>query len=262
MAKEKRKLDKAIPLILGIVAAILAIVAVVILVWRFWPRKNPDYSKYKNDVSSGDNQSGSKDGELPANPIKFKLLQAENEDVCAWIELKGAEIDHPIARAGENKDDEYYLRRDLDEKYSVGGTVFIQKMNSADFSDRCTIVYGHNMTNLTMFGRLKYFRDKDFFDKNEYFYIYTPKHILKYAIKSAFVYDDRHIYYSFNRFATDTDFENFVKEVCNPKSLVKNVRESVEINNDSKLVVLSTCTNIDSERYLVVGVLVEDTKTK
>ena len=251
--RKNNKYNKAISVISGILALILVVTAVIVAVNYYWPKKD-DNSQYKNTDSK-------KETSLPLNPIDFNALKEQNGDVCAWINFDCLPIDYPIVRAGEEKRNQsYYLRRDLDGKYSTAGTIYIQTMNSADFSDPCTVVYGHNMTNLTMFGTLKKFRDKEFFDQNEYFYIYTPGHILKYAIKSAFVYDDRHILYSFD-FWNEKDFNSFAEEAGNPKSLVKNVRESVEINPDSKLVILSTCTNVDTERYLVVGVLTEDTKT-
>lgn len=253
MANTQKKLNKIISIVFGVLAAVLFVTAVVLLVMHYWPVKD-NYSNYKNSTSAIDTK-------LPKNPINFDELKAKNDDICGWINFDCLDIDYPIVCAGPDKPEEYYLRRDLDGKYSTAGTIFIQKVNAVDFSDRCTVVYGHNMTNLTMFGTLKKFREKEFFDQNEFFTVYRPGHILKYAIKSAFVYDDRHISYSFD-FTTEKGFNDFAEEVNNPKSLVKNVRDSVEIKPDSKLVVLSTCTNIDTERYLVVGVLVEDTKTE
>ncbi len=256
MARQERKSNKIVSLILGVIAAILAVVAIIIGIKLYLP-VNDDYSRFKNGTESDATKA------LVDNPIDFNELNVKHPDVCGWIKFDSEDIpiDYPIVCAGEDKKEDYYLRRDLDGKYSTGGTVYIQRLNALDFSDPCTLVYGHNMRNLTMFGTLKYLRDKEVFDRNEFFYIYTPGHILKYAIKSAFVYDDRHILYSFD-FTSEYNFMAFAEEVSNPKSLVKNVRESVDIKRDSKLVVLSTCTNVDAERYLVVGVLTEDTKTK
>ena len=256
MAHSERKSNKTVSVILGIIAAILIIAAAFIAINHYW-HKSDDYSQFKNGNSSKTEKT------LANNPINFPELKTKYPDVCAWIKFdsEDIDIDYPIVCSGEDKKEDYYLRRDLDGKYSTGGTVYIQKLNKTDFSDPCTLVYGHNMTNLSMFGTLKYLRDKEVFDRNEFFYIYTPGHILKYDIKSAFVYDDRHILYSFD-FTNEHDFLAFADEASNPQSLVKNVRENVSIKNDSKLAVLSTCTNIDSERYLVVGVLTEDTKTK
>lgn len=251
--KPQSKINRAISVLLSVIAALLLVTAVILLISEYWPKDN-NHSSFMNTSST--------DSPLPLNPIDFAKYKAQNEDVCGFVDFDCLDIHEPIVCAGPDKPEEYYLRRDLQGKYSTAGTVFIQKMNSTDFTDPCTVIYGHNMHNLTMFGTLKKFRDKEFFNQNEFFKIYCPGHILKYSIKSAFVYDDRHINYAFNNFATEEDFMSFAEEVNNPKSLVKNVRESTVITKDSKLAVLSTCTNIDSERYLVVGVLVEDIKTQ
>ena len=262
MAKTRKQKELVISVILGVIAGILALTAVLMIVIPQIKNKNK-YKEFKNEDAQID-PVDSDDGKLPENPIKFDELAEKNEDICAWLHFESLPvIDYPIVRPeGENKDTNYYLRRDLEGKYSVGGTVYIQKVNSPDFQDRCTVVYGHNMHDMTMFGHLKDFRNKEFFDNNPYFYVFRRKHILKYEIKSAFVYDDRLITSSFN-FANDTEYQNFIDEVCNPKSLVKNVREDLKVTLDSKMVVLSTCTDYNkNERYLVVGVLVKDTKTE
>ena len=254
MNRKSNKLNRAISVILGIIAALFFAVAVIIAVKHYFPFRE-DYSEFKNNSSI--------EAELPQNPIDFTALKEQNKDVCGWIKFESDDIavDYPVLRTGDEKAEDYYLRRDIEEKYSTGGVIYIQKVNKPDFTDPCTLIYGHNMRNLTMFGTLKYLRDKEIFDRNEFFYVYTPGHILKYAIKSAFVYDDRHVYYAFD-FDTASGFAAFAEEANNPKALVKNVRDSVVIKPDSKLAVLSTCTNIDDERYLVVAVQVEDIKTK
>ncbi|MBO4433726.1 MAG: class B sortase [Clostridia bacterium] len=253
MRSKREKLNRPISVVLGVISALLLAAAVMLIVKHYLPVKE-DYSEFKNTSSPAE--------KLVSNPIDFAKLKAENEDVCGWIKFDSddIDIDYPIVQAGKDKAEDYYLRRDIEGKYATAGMVYIQKVNSTDFTDPCTIIYGHNMRNLSMFGTLKYLRDKEIFDRNEFFYVYAPGHIFKYAIKSAFVYDDRHLYYSFD-FETESGFKAFVSEASNPKSLVKNVRDSVGIKADSKLAVLSTCTNIDDERYLVVGVLVEDKKT-
>ena len=54
--------------------------------------------------------------------------------------------------------------------------------------------------------------------------------------------------------------------MLNPNSVVRNVREDVELDEDSKIVQLSTCTfthpHSPTVRYLVTGVLVDDQETK
>jgi sortase B len=114
-----------------------------------------------------------------------------------------------------------------------------------------------------MFTTLHYFEKSDFFDENEYFYIYTPNSKLTYQVVSSFKYDDRHILNSFN-FSDPEIYQDFLDMIQNPESSNKNVRSSLdkELTINDNIVVLSTCiTNQKSNRYLVCGVLISDEKT-
>ena len=198
---------------------------------------------------------------LVDNPIDFKTLKEQNNEICAWISLPGCDISYPVLQSSEDTSEDFYLTHNEDKKAVSRGAIYIQKLNNNDFSDPNTIIYGHNMLNGSMFGRLKKFRNKDFFNENEYIYIYTPGHILTYKIYSAFLYDDRHILNSFNFYNSD-EFSAFIEETLNPKSMVKNLREGVSVTANDRIISLSTCTSVSSERYLVEGVLINDQLTK
>lgn len=236
---------------IGICAAALVAAIVVFCVKFFGGRVN--YDGYKNTISD---QSTS----LPTNPIDFKALQEENSDVCAWIKVDGTVVDYPILQSAIDADDNFYLDHDIAGEKKRAGSIYIQKLNDKEFDDPNTLIYGHNMLNGTMFGQLKKFRNKNFFNENRNIYIYTPNHILKYEIISAFIYDDRHILNSFN-FDIENECKEFFDECINPKSVTKQVLEGATLDTDDKIITLSTCTSNDSERYLVVGKLVSDTVT-
>ena len=123
------------------------------------------------------------------------------------------------------------------------------------------MLYGHNMADGSMFANLHKFRDKDFFDKNKYLYIYTESRKLTYEVVSAFVYDDRHIMNSFD-FSDDKVFKDYLDMISNPRSVSSNTREGVNLDIDDNIVVLSTCLNSGEGRYLVQGVLINDEQTK
>ena len=236
------------------VAAGLIVVAGIILASRLLSGRET-FDHYKNDATSTSSSA------LPANPINFEEAKNDNENVCAWIQIPGIDtIDYPILRSSADMDDNYYLNHDIHKNQAFAGAIYIQKLNHKDFSDSNTLIYGHDMLNGTMFGKLRKFRDKEFFDNNREIYIYTPGHILKYEIISAFVYDDRHIMKAFD-FSDPVDRQTFFDTCTNPKSMIKNVVEGAKLESDDKIITLSTCTGNDAERYLVVGKLVSDTPT-
>ncbi len=200
-----------------------------------------------------------KEENLVENPIDFASLKEKNDDVYAWIKIPNTKINYPVVQS--KVDDNFYLHKSIDKKYLFAGMIYSQSCNSLDFFDPVTVLYGHNMNNGTMFQNLHKFQNKEFFDSNELFYVYTEKHIFTYKVISAFKYDNRHIMNSFD-FNDKAQLEEFQNTVLNPNSLIKNVRSGIELNEYSKVLILSTCINDRRSRYLVCGVMVEDEKTK
>ena len=202
---------------------------------------------------------------LADNPVNFEPLKEINEDVYAWLYVpmgpEKPDIDLPVLQSDPDLDYNYYLHRDINRKYLFAGCIYTQPINSLDFTDRVTLVYGHNMLDGTMFSNLPVFRDKRFFDEHEYFYIYTPGHILTYRIAAAIQFDKRHILNCFD-FSDDEVYADWIQNyILDPKVMVRNYRKDLEITIEDRLVILSTCLEHGASRYLIEGVLISDELT-
>ena len=202
---------------------------------------------------------------LPDNPVDFASLEEVNPDIYAWIyfpmEPHRKDIDLPILQSRIEDDDNFYLHKDLNRKYLFAGSLYTQKANAKDFSDRVTVIYGHNMLNQTMFSNLVYLRDSKVFDEHEFFYIYTPGHILTYRIAAAIQFDTRHLLNCFD-FSNDQIYADWIQNyILAPKTMVRCVRKDIEVTTEDKLVILSTCLEHGKFRYLVQGVLIRDERT-
>lgn len=211
------------------------------------------------ETPSSSSPEAATSGELPDNPIDFPALWETNVESYAWMYVPNTDISAPIQQSAA--DDFYYLTHDAAGNESAVGSAFSQLANRRDFSDPVTVIYGHDVDGL--FKNLHYFEDAGFFEANPNFYIYTPGHVLTYEIVSAYKYDDRHILNSFD-FSKESVRQQYFDYVMNPSSLVKNVREGVELTSDSKIVQFSTCMLNEyhgSSRYIVTGVLVSDQET-
>lgn len=253
----KNRNSKIVYYVLIAIAAALLIVSIIMLCIKFFGGKE-DFGDYKNPISSTSSTSSIT---LPQNPINFDEIKAVNPDVCAWIKIPGIDvIDYPILQSSIEADDNYYLDHDINGTVKKAGSIYIQKLNYSDFTDPNTLIYGHNMLNGTMFGQLKKFKTKDFFDQHRQIFIYTPDYILEYEIISAFVYDNRHILNSFN-FNIENECQEFFDECVNPTSFTKQVLEGATLTTSDNIITLSTCTSNDNERYLVVGKLISRTRT-
>jgi sortase B len=203
---------------------------------------------------------------LPDNPVDFSSLQEINPDLYAWLYVPLSpdckDIDLPVAQSRPTDAENFYLHRDIYRKYLFSGTIYTQKINSKDFSDRVTILYGHNMLNGSMFAPLANLRYQKIFNEHEFFYIYTPGHVLTYRIAAAIQFDKRHILNCFD-FSDDEVYADWIRNyILEPKVMVRNYRKDLEITIEDRLVILSTCLEHGASRYLVEGVLISDVHTK
>ena len=183
--------------------------------------------------------------------VDFDALLEENEDTVAWIRFdEPSIISYPVVKSADNNE---YLTKSFSAKDNKLGTIFVDMRNSSDFTDRNTLVYGHNLrVSGRMFSKLLEYENQSFYEENPYFYIYTPDGEVKtYTIFAVSVVQDTAENYNIT-YATDADFEEYL-QLCKSTSLYDT---GVEVNAQSRIVSLSTCTNgAETERFLVQGVL-------
>ena len=263
MSHERKKVLIAVI----IISALVCLAACGYLVFRSFQMRQgaEEYSELQNSFYKQTDATVSadeaEDGLLPESelPVDFVSLMDVNPDLYAWITIPETKVNYPVLQSKEN--DNFYLDHNVYKNYSFPGAIYSQECNKRDWSDRVTVLYGHNMLDGTMFATLHKFEDKSFFDENPYFYIYTADRKLTYEIVTAFLYDDKHIMNAYD-FTKDNVFQDWLDQAKNPRSLGANVRDSVPLNLNSKLVVLSTCPNYDVGRYLVQGVQIKDERIK
>lgn len=180
--------------------------------------------------------------------IDWDYLKSINEDIIAWIEIEGTNVNYPILR----DKDTYYLKHSFDKKYNSNGSIFTN--NTKPFENSETIIYGHNMRNGSMFSDLSNYLYKDFLNSHLEFKIYTPT--CNYISKVFSVYTIG-IETEHNNIKS-LDFEeriNYYKE--SSKYNIEN-KESIQ-----KIVKLSTCSYINAktrptdQRYYIVASLIK-----
>ncbi len=243
--------------IVVVALALVAAISLGVLAYLAFGPDSFDADRYKTSSTAA---SSGAEVPLPVNPIDFPALRAENQDICGWITVPNTNVDYPILQSSRD-DDKFYLNHDEKGNYSSAGSIYIHRINSYNFTDPNTVIYGHNMLNGSMFRTLHKFRDPAFFEENDTFYIYTPGHILTYKIFSAYRYDNRLILAAFD-FSDKEVFASYLESCLNPTSMIRNVREGVKVTADDRIVTLSTCISDPRYRYLVQGVLIQDDITQ
>lgn len=183
------------------------------------------------------------------NPIDFTQLLSVNSDIVGWLRIRALDISYPVV---QGKDNDYYLHRTFEKTDNFAGCLFVNSYNMGDFTDQNTIIYGHNMKNGSMFGKLKNFNDPEVFKKSRYFWIFTPDFIYQYRIFSASVVDKTGLTYQIS--FTDDEFDQFISQAYS-NSVVDN--QDVTVTKEDRIVTLSTCTGDDSTRFVVMGKLAQ-----
>ena len=182
--------------------------------------------------------------------VDFSNLTKINSDVAGWIYVEGTDISYPIMYSG---DDETYLRTTINKEHATAGSIFLEGYNLPDFSDSHSIVYGHNMRNLSMFGSLKLYKEnEDYYDSHRYFQIITPKAKMRFEIFSYFDTEPASWVYTVPYY-DNQEFSDYIDELIS-HSYIK--LDNYDIDSSDKVVTLSTCSGSEM-RFTIHGKLVD-----
>ena len=181
--------------------------------------------------------------------VDFDALRAENPDTVAWIRFdEPSIISYPVVKSSDNKE---YLTKTFSANDNKLGAIFMDMRCDSDFADRNTMIYGHNLKiGGEMFSQLKEYESEDFCKAHPD--IYTPDgKVRMYKVFAASVVKDTSDAYNLT-YNSDEEFESYLN-LCRESS---NYQVDVEVNAQSQIVSLSTCTNVkEDERFLLQGVL-------
>lgn len=84
------------------------------------------------------------------NSVDFDKLYEINQDARGWLKIDALGIRYPIMQHTNNQ---YYLSKNIYREESISGSIYLDYRNNG-FNDTNTVIYGHNMKNDTMFGKL------------------------------------------------------------------------------------------------------------
>lgn len=207
--------------------------------------------------NAGDTETDSRKEQydIPQKNLDWEELEAVNPDIYAWIYIPNTNIDYPVLqRSGDN---DYYLEHNLDGSRGKPGCIYTEDLNSKEFTDYNTVIYGHNMKSGAMFRTLHDFEDKSFFDNNQYVYIYTKDRALVYKIFAAYTNDAKHILNS-NDFTSEQGLSDYLEKVFKKAQAEGYLRDDVAVTGENAILTLSTCTTSSDKRYIVQAVLVNE----
>ena len=178
--------------------------------------------------------------------VDFDALKKLNPDVVGWIYQKDTIINYPIMRGSDN---DRYLHADINKKYSVSGSIFMDYRNNADFSDFNTIVYGHHMHDGSMFKSLRgYTKENDYYKDHKTLELITPDKKYHLEIISSYITPATSDAYKYS-FINEAEKQVFIDNAV----MKSKISTGVTATTSDKIVTLSTCAyDYDEARYVVV----------
>lgn len=245
--KRTKKINKII-LVIEIILIIAFVSATAYLVYRYNDsKKNQElYEDLGLDIMEEITKVNSEFIE------KVKELQQENSDVVGWIRIENTNINYPLLQGTDN---DYYLTHNYKKEYSSYGSIYLKTQSDIKDVNSNVHIYGHSMKDKQMFGMLKEYKNKEFYEQHPIIYIATEEDEAEYQIiyvfKSRIFYKDEtnvFRYYQCYNFNNEEEY-NYYIENCKAIQLYDT---GITAKYGEQLITLSTCDSSQDDTRIVV----------
>ena len=191
----------------------------------------------------------------PHFQIDYGALSGVNADFTAVLHVPALSITYPVVKS---KDNEEYLHRTFEGKANFAGSIFLDANAKGSYDHKNTFIFGHNMKNGTMFGKLKYFlRDDQLANSNPYVFLCRPEVITRYRIFSYYLTTVESPIY--NDFEGDKGYDQYLSLIQRLSSYRNYPKDSIDFSQRPDIITLSTCSGPSggNQRFIVQAALEE-----
>ena len=234
------KLKKIIKIIIELLLLVIILFSLFMIIrWFINSMNNKKTIKnVNNEIKIEEVKDGKRD-------IDFEFLKSINSDTVGYIMISGLDINYPVVKTDDNN---FYLSHSFDKSKNVGGWIFMDYRNSSSiFDDKNTIIYGHNMKDGSMFGKLRQLKNSDI----DTIYYYDKESKLTFKIISMYEIEEESYYITTNM--DDSEYLEFLNTIKGRSIKKIDYNPSLE----DKIITLSTCTN-NTKRFVVHAALLQD----
>lgn len=183
----------------------------------------------------------------------FDALRALNPEAKGWIYEKDM-FNYPIV---QGEDNDKYLHMMFDGTYNPAGALFVDYQFPQGLEGPYAIVYGHNMRDGSMFGKLLNYANEEYYQEHPRMHVMIGYRHYIYKVVGAYT---SHVYgFTYEDALNGEDIVEYVKKA---KAETPYKTQDVEVGKNSHILVLSTCTPDSADEYRVVAVLVRDHEVK
>lgn len=179
-------------------------------------------------------------------------LKEQNADFFGWICIEGTKINYSVMHTPDAP--EYYLHRAFDKRSSQSGVPFLDATCSAECGNY--LIYGHNMSNGTMFAELLSYADTEYWQEHPSIQFDTLDGTGSYSIIAAFyseVYPEEGAGFRYYKYTDLRDMEDFIAYIDQVKAAAL-YDTGITAEYGDQLLTLSTCSyHTEDGRFVVVA---------
>lgn len=253
-AKKRSDISRKIILVISVGVFIFAAYN-LINIFLAYHKADVIYDNIQQDVLDEDSHTkvvigeDEQEVEIPFTYNHQALLNINSQGI-GYIYIPSIDCRLPMVQGDDN---DYYLTHTFNKEYSANGCLFEDYRINGGLSSSQIIIYGHNMRNGAMFGKLKNYQDYSFWNNsgNDVLYIYTGNVIKEYKIFSCYISEAISDTYTFN-FPTLESMRDYAVNM-KAKSMYDT---GVDVSTATQVITLSTCTNDGEQRFIVHGMYV------
>ncbi|MDD3213974.1 MAG: class B sortase [Eubacteriales bacterium] len=179
----------------------------------------------------------------------FKPIVKQNSDAVGWITIEGI-VDLPVVY----RDNTYYLTHDFTGKRNTCGAIFLDVNHPLHSDSQNLLIYGHNMKDGSMFGRLiKYYSNVNFLRTNYTLQFETRFDTYTYLIFAVVrvkmdVYSKNFLNFAGHTAFTSADaFNRYIDEVYQQSLYTR----FLDVAPTDTLITLVTC--LDDDRLVLLA---------
>ena len=179
---------------------------------------------------------------------RFRKLRKKGSYIIGWLSFD--EVDEAVCQ----KDNTYFLNHDATGKRNSNGAIFLDSRVSLMTRPYTLFLYGHNMKNGNMFGRLKKYKETAYFYKHRiisFDSLYEDGQYAAFAVMEMDTAPGTSRWY--NLWSLDTPIVAEREEAIRTLEKRSVIRSVLDVKADDQLLLLITCVGDDEERLVVAA---------
>lgn len=166
----------------GKAATALAIAVALLAMGAFAVLPLPERNPYEVPAAEED---ATMEAQETGGGIDWDALPAS---VVAWVRVPGTTVDYPIVQ-GRPESPDFYLTHDAGGERSAWGAPYIDAGCAQGAESPLVIVYGHHMSDGTMFAPLAQYSSRGFAEGHRTIRVYTRENAIELEVFAADVVD-------------------------------------------------------------------------